>query len=310
MSSLPASGSEFRSHRATPIVHRAIAACIRFAAASLALALAGTTAHAQIITENAGVLSPQTPELHEAFTFTRAASGTDRAWVQQVLVSTDRANEFQLTQPWIDRSVDSAGGDLDFAGWGDVSLRWKHALSREDDVMRSTRWSTIVELEAPTGDRQTTDGSLAIPQDVRISRGDWTFGGGLLFARVDDRQRFAAEIMYRHHTSHDGFQLGDSLELNLAYWYRISPARFVDLEQTVEVRGVLELLSSYRFEAELDGDGAQDDGGIVWIAPGLQVFPQDWLLFQAAVELPVVQDIDDAFGDREFAAVISVKFLF
>lgn len=265
---------------------------------------------AQIITDNAGVQSPQTPLLREGFTFTQSEHGEEWAWRQKLYLSTDRSNEFQLALPYVGRSVDTSVGNIDIAGLGDVSLRWKHALVREDDVMRSTRWSTLLDLTAPTGDSDDRDGDVAIPPDLRISRGDWTFGVGGAFAMVDDRHRFAAELVYRHATSHDGFQLGDAVDLNLAYWYRISPARFDAVQQATEVRGVLELLSNYRWSSKSDGADTGDEGTIVWLAPGLQVFPRDWLLFEGGVQLPIAQTIDDAYGDRHFGAVFGVKFLF
>ncbi len=297
----------------TPHAHRPRFRVLRTALAlttGVTLHLASAPLHAQIVTENAGVLSPQTPEFHEAFSFTRAALGDELSWTQQLIFSTDRSNEFQFLVPWIDREVDRPGGGLDFAGFGDATFRWKHALVRDDGVMQSTRWSTRVEFTAPTGDQDRTDGDTAIPPDLRISRGDWSFGAGGGYAMVDDRHRFAADLMFRHHTAHDDFQLGDSVELDLAYWFRISPTHFDDLERTTEVRGVLELLSSYSWASELHGTDADGDGGTVWIAPGLQVFPLDWLLFEGNVQLPIAQSLDDAFGDRHFGAVLGLRILF
>lgn len=281
-------------------------------AALLVALVAGIAApvSAQIITDNAGVQSPQTPLLREGFTFTQSANGEEWAWRQKLYYSTDPANEFQLALPYIGRSVDTSAGKIDIAGFGDVSLRWKHALVRDDDVMKSTRWSTLLDLTAPTGDTDGNDGDVAVQPDLRISRGDWTFGVGGAFAMIDDRKRFAAEAVYRHSTSHDDFQSGDSVELNLAYWYRISPARFDDVQEATEVRGVLELLSNYHWSSEQDGADTGDDGAIVWLAPGLQVFPRDWLLFEGGVQLPIAQSIDDAYGDRHFGAVFGVTFLF
>lgn len=277
--------------------------------AALSIGLA-VPAGAQIVTENAGVLSPQTPELREVFWFTEAASGRDLVWATQAIVSTDIANEFKFTLPWIWRSVERSAGDLDLSGLGDVSVRWKHALYRDDDVMRSTRWASLVELAAPTGDSDEFDDGVAIPPDLRLSRGDWSFGAGAAFTTIDDRHRFAVDAMYRHRTSHDGFQLGDSVDLDLAYWYRLAPARFDDLETTTEVRGVVELLSSYRWDNEESGEIADGGGSLVWFAPGLQVFPLDWFLLEANVLVPVAQTIDDAFGDRHVGGILSLKFLF
>lgn len=267
-------------------------------------------AHAQLVTENAGVVSGETPVLREAFGFTQYAHGHDFVWSQRFSFAFDRRDELQLTLPFHERELELAGGDADFAGFGDATLRWKHALWREDDVMLSDRWSLLAEITAPTGDGANTADGLALPPDAQLSRGDWAFGAGTAFTHIHDRERFAAELFYRYRTAHEGVQLGAAAELNLAYWYRLAPASFTDLEGVVEVRGVLELLSTYRWDAEVGGANAGDSGAFVRLAPGVQVFPRDWMLFEAGVELPLVQSLDDSAGDEQFALRFAIKFLF
>jgi hypothetical protein len=274
------------------------------------IALVGPRATAQIVTENAGVISPGTPELHELFAITDAEHGRELMWTQQLIFAPDRHDELKLSLPWIDRTLEQTGSDLDARGLGDASLRWKHAFVRDDDVMRSTRWASLLEVVAPTGDGSDSDGGVQLPEDVRLSRGDWGAGAGAAFTHIVDRRRFAAEAMYRHWTSHDGYQLGDTVDLNFAYWYRIAPGRFERIEDVTEVRGVLELLSSYRWDADLHGQGVGNDGVLVSIAPGIQVYPKDWLLLEASLQLPVAQTMDDSVGDRTFGALFSVKVLF
>lgn len=275
-----------------------------------ALAVATPLARAQIVTENAGVVSSETPILREAFGFTQYAHGRELAWNQRFSFAPGRHDELQLTLPFYERELELTGGDADFAGFGDATLRWKHALWREDDVMRSDRWSLLAEITAPTGDDGDTADGFAIPPDARLSRGDWAFGAGTAFTHIHDRERFAAELFYRHRTAHDGVQLGAAAELNLAYWYRLAPAQFTELDRVVEVRGVLELLSTYRWDAEIGGVSADDSGAFVRLAPGVQVFPRDWMLFEAGVELPLIQSLDDSAGDEQFALRFAIKFLF
>lgn len=278
--------------------------------AVLALATLAAHASAQIVTENAGVQSPQTPEFHEVLGYTRSEHGSEVSATHEFVVGLDRVDELRLAVPMAWRRFTTAGVDADTFGVGDATLRWKRALWRADDVMESQRWSLLAALTAPTGDDTSTADGVTIPPDVRASRGDWTFGLGTVFTLIADRQRFSAELTFRHRTSHDGFQLGESLDLNLAYWYRLTPAAFVDVEHTTEVRGVVELLTSYRWDSHDAGSSADDGGVLIWFAPGVQVFPTDWCLLQANVELPLVQTIDDTWGDRRFAATLTLKFLF
>jgi hypothetical protein len=274
------------------------------------LAAATPFAQAQLVTENAGIVSSETPILREAFGFTQYAHGHDLVWSHRFSFALDRRDELQLTLPFHSRELEQSGGDADFAGFGDATLRWKHALWREDDVMLSDRWSFLAEITAPTGDGDDTADGFALPPDAQLSRGDWTFGAGTAFTHIHDRERFAAELLYRHRTAHEGVQLGAAAELNLAYWYRLAPASFTDLDGVVEVRGVVELLSTYRWDTEVGSASADDSGAFVRLAPGVQVFPRDWMLFEAGVELPLVQSLDDSTGDEQFALRFAIKFLF
>lgn len=275
-----------------------------------ALLLSASVARGQIVTENAGVQSPETPELQERFEYGRFQSARDLSFVQGLVVGLDRENELRLRVPFTWRRFESAGGDADFSGFGDATLHWKHALSREDDVMRSNRWSLIASVTAPTGDNSRIADGIVLPNEARLSLGDWTFALGAATTHISDRHRWSAALMFRHSTPHEGFQRGDEFDLNLAYWYRLLPAVFATTEDVTEVRGVLELLTSWRADSQYGGT-KQDDGGVIaWLAPGLQVFPADACLLQMNIELPLAQSVDDALGTRHFAASLTVKILF
>lgn len=99
--------------------------------------------------------------------------------------------------------------------------------------------------------------------------------------------------------------------MNLAYWFRIEPAQFSpDEEEQVEVRGVLEVLTAYRFSSRVGDRRVSDDGLVAWIAPGVQVYPLVWLLLEGSVLVPAYQDVDDEFGRRKLAATFALKLLF
>ena len=157
---------------------------------------------------------------------------------------------------------------------------------------------------------------MVLPRKLQLGARALGFGGGAAFTVIRDRHRFASEVFYRHTLRHDGFALGDSLRGNLAYWYRLAPARFREgpVRDPLEVRGVLELLTSYRFESQAvagpDGSGIHDQESETWLAPGLQLFGRGRALFEASFQVPLYQDVDDAFGRRQWAATIAVKILF
>jgi hypothetical protein len=282
---------------------------------SFALALlARDPAAAQITTENAGVISPELTILRESVSVARSANLDEVGWEQRLIFAPDRAHEFRLSVPVLRREArfDTPGGEAvsDESGLGDVSLRFKQALFRADDVMRSERWALLLDLTAPTGEHDAEVNGTPVPRPLQLGTGAWGFGAGGAYTWIADRQRAALEATVHHVTRHDGIQLGASAELNAAYWYRFVPAAFDLAHPGTEIRGVLELLGSYHFATEVGDDLVDDDGPLLQLAPGIQIYPGTHVLFEANVLVPLYQDIDDALGDRHWSANLILKFLF
>lgn len=134
--------------------------------------------------------------------------------------------------------------------------------------------------------------------------------GGTAFTVIRDRHRVSLEAAYLHRTRHEGFRPGPELELNCAYWYRLYPAHFEPGERRIEIRPVLELLSTYRYASDRSSGKLDDDGTNLLLAPGLQIYPRTDLLFEIGLQIPLVQGIDDDRGDLRGSITFAVKFLF
>ena len=169
--------------------------------------------------------------------------------------------------------------------------------------------SLFFDLRIPTGASDVRADGVELPRLLQPGTGAWTAGAGAGWTWIRDRQRFAVESMFRWTSRHDGLQLGESLDVNAAWWYRISPAVFDPDGHETELRGVVELLSSWRFS---DSDPAtQDDFGLMAeIAPGLQWYLDPRVQLEAQVRVPLVMDFEDSLGDRRWAAMLAVKFQF
>jgi hypothetical protein len=272
-------------------------------------------ASAQIVTENAGIVSPEAPILRETLSFFDSENLRETRWTSQLIFALDERRELKLSLPLLDResTVQAAAGGEETShlfGLGDATIRFKQSIWQRDEVMESTRWALLGELGVPTGDDDAEENGALLPPRLQPGSGDWSLGAGMAFTSIRDRHRFSVEAFYRDYISHTDVRFGPSADLNLAYWYRLSPAAFRAGEETTEVRGVLELLSSYRLASEVGTSPQGDQGAITWLAPGIQIYPGTSVLFEANVQVPVYQDLDDPLGDRHFAAALVVKFLF
>lgn len=149
----------------------------RACALPLGVAFAATLP-AQIFTLDAGVRSPELPSVRERIEVRGFAHGDEVHATTDVTWSPDRRVETQLDVPWIWRDVRGgrvSGGTL--SGLGDVRLRSKVALLRDDAVMRSDRVAVFGDVFVPTGDDDATLHGVVAPRDLQPGRG--TFGAGL-----------------------------------------------------------------------------------------------------------------------------------
>lgn len=267
-------------------------------------------AWAQVVTENAGTVSPETPTWQTRFEYAKTKHLTDLRMVETLIWAPNEVMDFGLSVPLHHRDVGFGGLEDTLEGLGDASARWKYSIWKEDDVMASTRFSTLAGVKFPTGRWHEEDSGVDLPRKLQLGTGGWDVYGGPLFTYIQDRHRFAAEFIGRYAFERDDFRLQPSLQIGLAYWYRITPAHIEMAGEDTEIRGVLELTSVFYGESELSGRGIGDDGNITWLSPGVQIFPSFWVLFEASVQIPVIETVQDARGDRKFGALVSIKFLF
>ncbi len=270
---------------------------------------------AQIVTDDGTPISPETPLLREKLRYRSSENVDDTTWSHEFSYALDPANELRLEVPVRRREVeftDNKGEEISetLTGFGDVSLQIQHSLHQTDWVMGSNRLAFNLKLAAPTGTDDATEKGVEIPRRLQLGQGDWSSGVGGVYTRVEDRTRYAVEGTFTHHTRHEGIRLGEELDLNLAYWYRLYPAQFEAQQLRNELRGAFEVFSTYQFESERNGSGVGDDGWNVWVSPGLQYYMSPKIQLEAAFQVPVIENTEDVLGDPRFATQLNVRILF
>jgi hypothetical protein len=265
---------------------------------------------AQILTTDAGVRSPELPSIRALLRSRHYDNVDDLRFRANAVYSLTPNLEVEALLPMISRHIDVGAGSLDLVGLGDTSLRAKFALLRDDGVMTSNRIALLGRAILPTGDSSSTINGQPLHPRLRLGLGSFGFGLGAASTIVRDRHRASVTLEWQHRGGHSGFDPGDEFELDMAYWFRLSPARFNPSLFEPEWRAVVEVQSRYASRDRGPGLTLSDRGIQVDGIVGLQLNAGTSLRCELGVLAPLVDDLRTPFGDTGFGMVFGVTFYF
>ena len=179
---------------------------------------------------------------------------------------------------------------------GDFRLLARYMLIADDYAPLSTRRVAILGgLKFPTGSNGFGTPSF-----------DPIFGAVATWAAK--RHELDADGLYTLGTRRHGFETGDRFRYDVAYRYRLWPARFG--RRPLQLNGLVELNGSWMGGAREDGRSVPDSGGhLLFLSPGVQLVATRWLL-EASVQVPIAQDLRGAQPEADVVAVLSVRIPF
>lgn len=277
---------------------------------ALAAAVLAASASAQLLTTDAGVLSPALVAARETFEWQHREGADDLRATTRAAWSPNRNLQFEAGVPWIARDVDTAAAQGSMAGLGDLEFGAKWALVRDDAVMRSERLSVLGNVRLPTGDDDGHVGGVDLGRRAALGLGVYGFGTGLGWTTVRDRHRAAAALRGWAYTDDGGFAPGEAVTFDAAWWMRLHPVRFEPGVHANELRSVVELISGWQQDDRQGGVG-QDNGGFFAKAlVGLQANATASTSVEAGVLLPLVDDTKSAYGDFRVGVLVTFRVLF
>lgn len=277
---------------------------------TLTCALLAAPAAAQIVTTDAAVRSPELPSARAVFGF-RHHDRVDELEVRgEAVYSPSHDLELDLELPWVSRRLDEGPARGTVEGLGDASLRAKLELLRKDDVMRSDRLALLVRSVLPTGESDETLAGQRVHPRLQPGLGSFGYGVGAAATLVRDRHRASAAIEWLHRLDHDGFEPGDEIGLDVAYWFRLSPAEFTAGDSQAEWRAVVELRGRYAFRDHGPGAARGDRGVQLDAIVGLQVNAGFAMRGELGLVAPLVDEIDSPFGDAGFGVLAAFTLYF
>ncbi|MBI2919674.1 MAG: transporter [Planctomycetes bacterium] len=269
-----------------------------------------STASAQLVTENAGTTSPETPVARFLIRTSVAQRVVEHAAVAELHYGLRNDIEATLALPYVVKDIQVGEERDQTEGLGDVSLGLKINVHKLDGVMSSSRVALFGGVEAPTGDHHAELDGASEPyaRKLQIGSGGWDSWLGAAVTVIEDRHRFALDVAGRWNGGHDGVRPGPSARVDAAYWFRLFPAKFEPGAAGAELRLVLDVSVVKRWRTR--GGAGDDSGTTVWVAPGVQFYATTSVLFEGNIAFPVYDSVDDEYGDQRFTAFVAVKFLF
>jgi hypothetical protein len=202
-----------------------------------------------------------------------------------------------------DDGVESATTDPD--GLTDLALTLKYRLLQG----RPGNLSVIGGVIAPTGrDDVALGNGESLEPSSQPGTGAWAYQFGLAYSRyLTPRITADASGVYTLRTEHDGFAVGDRLDLGVAVAYRLTESvkQFPNVSLFGEVNAV------HLGKDEADGETNDNSGGwTVYLTPGARVRLNETFALTVAPSFPVVQEQNGEQIESRFklAATLSVSF--
>lgn len=185
-------------------------------------------------------------------------------------------------------------------GLGDARLFARYTALQRDARGRSFRLAPFIGIELPTGDDGADDRLGRLPRPLQLGSGSWDPFGGLIATYQTLAYQIDAELSYQINTRADDFESGDELRLDASWQYRLWP-RQLGGGVPGFFYGVIEGNLLYQAKDEMDGARDPDSGGTrLSLSPGLQYVTRRWIL-EAIVQLPVLQELNGAALEEDYA---------
>ena len=218
----------------------------------------------------------------------------------------------KLGLPYVSKRLERPGGasTLRSEGPGDAPLTVKYRFFQRTGPARTTEAALIAGIELPTGNDDVRQGGARLPAPLQPGSGslDAILGGAI--TRVDGRWLASADLIGKLNGSANDYRFGNVLRADFGGQYRAHPVRYVRWDQ-LTVNLVAELNSVWSDRDRMSGSTVQDSGGFkLFATPGVQVILNRNFLLEAAVQLPLVLDLNGDQLEEEFIAIIGLRARF
>ncbi len=216
-----------------------------------------------------------------------------------------------LTVPYVNRRLRRSGSPtLRSQGLGDITLSGKYRYYQNSEVSKTTEAAILLGLELPTGRTDRRDHGMRLAQPLQPGSGSLDTILGTAFTHIDNRLLINADLFWKINAKADNFRFGDTYRFDVGAQYRIYPERYERSDQ-LTVLLIAELNGSYAEQNRLHSVTQRDSGGLkVLASPGIQVIVSETLLFEASLQLPIIQNLHGDALEQEYGTIIGLRWRF
>lgn len=215
--------------------------------------------------------------------------------------------------PYVDKelemTVDGSRRARDSGGIGDLSLFGRYTVYQQDRPGRTLRLAPFAGFKAPTGEHEERDALGELPAPLQAGSGSWDAFGGVVASYQTLDYQIDGQLAYRANTEADDFEAGDEANLDGSLQYRLWP-RGLPGGVPAFLYGVIEVNLAFQDEDRVAGRDEPNSGGTrLFVTPGLQYVTRRWVV-EAAVQLPVLQDLNGAALETDYVAQAGFRIAF
>ncbi len=192
------------------------------------------------------------------------------------------------------------------SGLADVRFFARYTLFQVNRRGQTLRLAPFAGVELPTGTDDAVDALGRLPGPLQLGSGSWDPFMGLVFSRQTFAWQVDVSASYKFTTGTHDFQVGDEVRLDVATKVRLLPRHLSGgLPSFLYANAETNLI----WQDENHSGGAVDvnSGGATWyLAPGLQYVTKR-IILEAAVQLPVMQDLNGLALENNVITTLSLR---
>ncbi len=211
----------------------------------------------------------------------------------------------------IDLTLNSGGQTVNRSNsnLGDLTVFTRYSAYQKNQLGKTFRVAPFIGLKAPTGKNNAGDSLGTLPSSDQVATGSWDYFGGVVLTWQTLTYQIDTQLSYRVNNEANGFEAGNITRLEGSYQYRLWRSNTVGRIPDY-LYGVLEVNLINQDKNRINGvEDNNSNGTRLFLSPGIQYVTKRWIT-EAAIQIPVSQNLNGAALENDYIARAGVRFNF